>query len=67
MRTPARPGALALKAVRAARFPGGRCYVWVAGEAGLAAGVRRHLVGERGAARTGVTFRGYFRHGRGAL
>ncbi|MFE6721971.1 siderophore-interacting protein [Streptomyces albidoflavus] len=63
----ARPGALALRAVRAARFPGGRCYAWVAGEAGLATGVRRHLVGERGVARADVTFRGYFRHGRGAL
>ncbi|MGW5885377.1 SIP domain-containing protein [Streptomyces koyangensis] len=64
----ARPGALALEAVRAARFPGGRCcYAWVAGEAGLATGVRRHLVGERGVARADVTFRGYFRHGRAAL
>ncbi|MFP3119739.1 siderophore-interacting protein [Streptomyces sp. Iso 434] len=64
----ARTGALAVEAVRAARFPGGRCcYAWVAGEAGLATGVRRHLVGERGVARADVTFRGYFRHGRAAL
>lgn len=62
-----RPGALALEAVRAARFPGGRCYAWVAGEAGPATGVRRDLVGERSMARADVTFRGCFRHGRAAL
>jgi NADPH-dependent ferric siderophore reductase len=58
-----RPGALALDAVRstAGLSP---AYTWVAGEAKLATGVRRHLVGERGLARSGIAFIGYWRHGR---
>lgn len=62
-----RPGSLALRAVRNARLPEGSFYTWVAGEAALAAGVRRYLVGERGVPRSDITFRGYWRHGRAAL
>jgi NADPH-dependent ferric siderophore reductase len=57
------PGALALDAVRGA--PGlSPAYTWVAGEAKLATGVRRHLVGDRGLAKSGIAFIGYWRHGR---
>jgi NADPH-dependent ferric siderophore reductase len=37
---------------------------WVAGEAGLATGVRRHLVRDRGWPKGAVTFAGYYRRGR---
>jgi NADPH-dependent ferric siderophore reductase len=37
---------------------------WVAGEAGLATGVRRHLVRDRGWDRRAVQFAGYYRTGR---
>ncbi|SDD13580.1 siderophore-interacting protein [Auraticoccus monumenti] len=42
---------------------GGR-YVWVAGEAGLVATIRRHLVKERGLDRHSASFMGYWRAGR---
>lgn len=61
---PGRPGALALQAVRDADLPAGRAYAWVAGEAALATGVRRHLVRDRGWPKSGVAFLGYWRHGR---
>ncbi|MFF0224288.1 siderophore-interacting protein [Streptomyces sp. NPDC004629] len=62
-----KPGSLALRAVKNARLPQGSFYTWVAGEAALATGVRRHLVGERGVSRSDISFRGYRRHGRAAL
>ena len=37
---------------------------WLAGEAGLATGLRRHLVRDRGFAKSDVTFTGYYRTGR---
>ncbi len=37
---------------------------WVAGEAGLATGIRRHLVRDRGWDRRAVQFAGYYRTGR---
>lgn len=63
---PDRPGVLALETVRAADLPPGRAYAWVAGEAALATGVRRHLVRDRGWAKSDIAFLGYWRHGRAA-
>jgi len=59
-----RPGTLALQAVREADLPPGRAYAWVAGEAKLATGLRRHLVQDRGWPRSDIAFLGYWRHGR---
>ncbi|MEU4236316.1 siderophore-interacting protein [Actinoplanes sp. NPDC026619] len=59
-----RPGSLALDAVRAAELAAGRWYTWVAGESGLPTGVRRHLVNDRGFAKSDISFAGYWRHGR---
>ncbi|SFB51296.1 NADPH-dependent ferric siderophore reductase, contains FAD-binding and SIP domains [Amycolatopsis marina] len=56
-------GAAVLEAVRAAAFPQGPAYAWVAGEASLVKHVRRHLVRERGVDRRAVTFTGYWRRG----
>ena len=39
-------------------------YAWLAGEAGVVAGLRRHLVLDRGLRRTSVAFMGYWRRGR---
>ncbi|MFE4217864.1 siderophore-interacting protein [Streptomyces sp. NPDC056844] len=63
----AKPGALALDAVKQARLPEGRFYAFTAGESSLATGVRRHLVGERRVAKSDISFRGYFSHGRAGL
>ncbi|MFE9687725.1 siderophore-interacting protein [Streptomyces sp. NPDC006285] len=63
----AKPGALALDAVRQARLPEGRFCTFTAGESSLATGVRRHLVSERGVAKSDIAFRGYFSHGRASL
>lgn len=53
--------------VPAARRPQGRggddLYAWVAGEAAVVAGLRRHLVHERGVDRDRVAFMGYWRRG----
>ncbi|MEV6632412.1 siderophore-interacting protein [Actinoplanes sp. NPDC051470] len=61
---PARPGALALATVQEADLPPGRFYTWVAGESKLATGVRRHLVNDRGVAKSDIAFFGYWRLGR---
>ncbi|MGW1199966.1 siderophore-interacting protein [Streptomyces sp. NPDC002536] len=55
--------ALLVDAVRAAVFPGGMPYAWVAGESGAVKAVRRHLVRERGIDRKRVHFSGYWRLG----
>ncbi|GAA3636444.1 siderophore-interacting protein [Kineosporia mesophila] len=60
------PGTLALEAVRSANLPAGPCTAWVAGEAKLATGVRRHLVNDRGVPRRDIHFMGYWRVGRSA-
>ncbi|MFJ6437761.1 SIP domain-containing protein [Streptomyces sp. NPDC091416] len=60
----AKPGTLALDAVKQARLPDGPFYAWAAGESSLATGIRRHLVGERCVAKSDISFRGYFSHGR---
>jgi NADPH-dependent ferric siderophore reductase len=39
-------------------------YAWLAGEAGVVKGLRRHLVSEVGVPRTAVAFMGYWREGR---
>ena len=41
-------------------------YAWLAGEAGVVKGLRRHLVQEAGIDRTSVAFMGYWRQGRAA-
>ncbi|RSM75910.1 NADPH-dependent ferric siderophore reductase [Kibdelosporangium aridum] len=58
------PGRLALDTVKSATLPADLDYTWVAGESGLATGVRRFLVQERGVAKSTVTFFGYWRHGK---
>lgn len=57
-----RAGTVALDAVRRADLPSGTGYAFSVGEAALATGVRRHLVAERGFAKTHVAFCGYWRH-----
>jgi iron complex transport system ATP-binding protein len=42
----------------------GAFYAWLAGEAGVVTGLRRHLVKERGVDRRSVAFMGYWRAGR---
>ncbi|WP_326554883.1 siderophore-interacting protein [Micromonospora sp. NBC_01813] len=61
------PGALALDTVRNAPDLGAPSYTWVAGEAKLATGVRRHLVDERGIGKRDIAFMGYWRHGRSSI
>jgi NADPH-dependent ferric siderophore reductase len=39
-------------------------YAWLAGEAGVMKGLRRHLVQERGVDRRSVAFMGYWRDGK---
>jgi NADPH-dependent ferric siderophore reductase len=61
------PGRLALETVSAVTLPDGDSYSFIIGESGLATGLRRHLVSERGFAKPGVTFVGYWKHGRASL
>ena len=56
------PGRLALAHLPSVAHRRGQA--WVAGEAALATGVRRHLVRDRGHDRADVSFTGYFRAGR---
>ncbi|WP_246645646.1 siderophore-interacting protein [Nonomuraea ceibae] len=44
--------------------PPGPLYAWLAGEAGVIKGLRRHLVADRGMDRRAVAFMGYWREGR---
>ncbi len=60
----ARPGVLAVEAVRAATLPTGPGCAFVAGESDLATGVRRHLVRERNWDKSAVTFTGYWKYGK---
>jgi NADPH-dependent ferric siderophore reductase len=50
-----------LDAVRAAEFPDGPVFAWLAGEASLVRSLRRHLAGERGVAKNMIAFAGYWR------
>ncbi|WP_019147551.1 siderophore-interacting protein [Timonella senegalensis] len=43
------------------------CYAWIAGEAGVVKGLRRHLVTTLGMDRRSVAFMGYWRQGRAEL
>ncbi|MEE2039995.1 siderophore-interacting protein [Nocardiopsis sp. CT-R113] len=61
------PGKLALDTVRAAAFPEGRPFCFVAGENALPTGLRRVLVRERGVPKSDIAFVGYWRHGTSAM
>ncbi|MGO1056776.1 SIP domain-containing protein [Crossiella sp. CA198] len=50
-----------LNAVRAAEFPSGTGFAWLAGEAGAVRALRRHLVTERGMSKRAIEFSGYWR------
>ncbi|MTD55089.1 siderophore-interacting protein [Amycolatopsis sp. RM579] len=56
-------GESVLNAVRFARLPEGTPYSWISGEAGMVKFARRHLVRERGFAKSAITFTGYWRRG----
>ncbi|WP_179120050.1 siderophore-interacting protein [Streptomyces tsukubensis] len=58
------PGTLALRAVEEASLRSDLGYSWIAGESGLATGLRRHLVRDRGVPKSAIAFQGYWRHGR---
>ncbi|MFX4273607.1 siderophore-interacting protein [Propionibacteriaceae bacterium Y1685] len=62
----AEPGAAVLPALRELDFPDGTPYAFAVGESGVATGARRHLVNDRGIAKTNVTFCGYWKRGRAA-
>ena len=47
--------------VRAAKFPRGAPFAWIAGEAGQVRALRRHLVDERGVDRRSIDFTGHWR------
>lgn len=46
---------------------GPSCYAWIAGEASVVKGLRRHLVSELGMDRRSVAFMGYWREGRSEI
>ncbi|WP_282692337.1 siderophore-interacting protein [Streptomyces sp. CC208A] len=48
-------------ALRAAVLPGGEGFAWIAGEAGLVRRMRRHLLDDRGMARSRIEFSGCWR------
>jgi len=54
-------GSRLLEAVREAKLPGGSAAAWLAGEASTVRALRRHLVGERGFAKSDIEFAGYWR------
>ncbi|MFJ4623845.1 SIP domain-containing protein [Streptomyces sp. NPDC088812] len=55
---------LTLEAIRGATLPSGPLHTFAAGESQPAAGVRRHLVNDRGVPRRDISFFGYWRPGR---
>ncbi|MFE4059173.1 siderophore-interacting protein [Streptomyces sp. NPDC059096] len=61
------PGRLALHTAMSTPLPEGPFYTWVAGESGLATGLRRYLVKEREVPKSHVSFLGYWKHGRGGV
>lgn len=61
------PGQAALAEVSSATLSHDGAYVFIAGESGLATGLRRHLVTQRNVPKSAVTFVGYWKHGRSAL
>lgn len=48
-------------AVRAAEFPPGPVFAWLAGEAGVVRALRRHLTTERGVPKQAIEFTGHWR------
>ena len=62
----AKPGTMALDALRATSLPAAPFHAYVVGEQALATGGRRLLVGERGIDKNLVSFCGYWRDGHGA-
>lgn len=58
---PAGHSDLLLDAVRAAEFPLGSLFAWLAGESGTVRALRRHLVQERGFDKRSIDFTGYWR------
>jgi NADPH-dependent ferric siderophore reductase len=60
----AKPGTLALQAVRDADLRPGPFYTWVAGESALPTGLRRHLVNDRGVPKRDIAFLGYWKQGK---
>lgn len=62
----AKPGEAALTAVQQAELPGGTPYVYVAGEQGLATGLRRYLVNDRAVPKSSICFTGYWKFGKAA-
>ncbi|WP_083451457.1 siderophore-interacting protein [Leucobacter celer] len=58
-----RPGAALERAVRAAELPDRIDYAWVCAERGGVQGIRRHLVDDRGVAKSRIVFSGYWRLG----
>lgn len=58
------PGCRTLEAVQQATLPPGRFATFVAGENGLPTALRRHLIADRGAAKSDISFIGYWRHGK---
>ncbi|MBB5953557.1 NADPH-dependent ferric siderophore reductase [Saccharothrix tamanrassetensis] len=59
--TPPGHGTGLLNAVRAAPFPDGEAFAWIAGEAGTVRAIRRHLIGDRGLDKRRIDFAGYWR------
>ncbi|SEC24027.1 siderophore-interacting protein [Microbacterium hydrocarbonoxydans] len=57
------PGALALARLAETALPEAPFHAYAAGEQSLAAGVRKHLVGERGVDKNAVSFCGYWKIG----
>lgn len=47
--------------LRAAVFPPGKVFAWIAGEAGVVRTIRRHLIGERAVPKAAIDFAGYWR------
>ncbi|WP_415973301.1 siderophore-interacting protein [Rhodococcus sp. 077-4] len=62
----AKPGDAALAAVQKAELPEGEPFVYVAGEQGLATGLRRYLVNERSVPKSQICFTGYWKFGKAA-
>ena len=61
----AEPGtnSLLLDAVSAVEWPDGRVFAWLAGEQATIRSLRRHLIRDRGIAKTDIDFTGYWKRG----
>lgn len=61
-----KPGDAALAAVQKAALPDSTPFVYVAGEQGLATGLRRYLVSHRAVPKSAICFTGYWKFGKAA-